>query len=157
MKRTKKTRLGNIIDGVREEHLIKDYIVNIALIEDIMVTGGSILDGINKLKQSSINFNILKIISIVDREQGGCEKLKNLGYNVVSIFKITDIFDILESNDNLMLKKEIFTKSRNFVLEQQNQHVLLNRNIVKLEDRKQLANNSIFNKIIDIMLIKKSN
>ena len=50
--------------------------INIVLIEDIMVTGSSILDGINKLKQSEINFNIVKIISIVDREQGGLEKIK---------------------------------------------------------------------------------
>ena len=149
--------LGNIIDGIKKEDLKNDTIVNVVLIEDIMVTGGSILDGINKLKQSKINFNILKIICIVDREQGGLEKLKNLGYNVVSIFKITDIFDILESNKNLMLNKEIFTKSRNFVLEQQDQHILLNRNIVKLEDRKGIANNLIFKKIIDIMLIKSSN
>jgi len=156
-KEQKKYGLGNIVDGVRDDDLRNNIMINIVLIEDIMVTGSSILDGINKLKQSEINFNIIKIISIVDREQGGLEKIKTLGYNVESIFKISEIFDILESNDQLVLNREKINLSRKFVLERQHQLNLLNREIIKLEDRKELGNNSIFKRIIDIMFEKKSN
>ena len=42
-------------------------------------------------------------------------------------------------------------------MERQHQLNLLNRDIIKLEERKELGNNSIFKRIIDIMLEKKSN
>ena len=35
-------------------------------------------------------FNIKKIIVIVDREEGGLEILKNMGYHVECIFKVSD-------------------------------------------------------------------
>lgn len=58
----------------------------IIIIDDILTTGKSIIESLEYLKE----FNIKKIIVIVDRNEGGKEKLEELGYVVESLYTIKD-------------------------------------------------------------------
>ena len=69
-----------------------DYQKNdkIVLIEDVLTTGTSILESLKHLK----DFQVEKIIVIVDRQEGGKEKLESLNFKIESIFKIEDFYNI---------------------------------------------------------------
>lgn len=79
-KERKKHGTGKMIEGTIKNG---DELV---IIDDILTTGSSIIESLEHLEQ----FNIKKIIVIVDREEGGLEILKNMGYHVECIFKVSD-------------------------------------------------------------------
>ncbi|MCL4361461.1 orotate phosphoribosyltransferase [Candidatus Dependentiae bacterium] len=62
------------------------------VIEDVVTSGTSILESIKILEKE---FKIKHIAFLIDREQGGKQRLENLGYNVVSIFSINEIIQVL--------------------------------------------------------------
>lgn len=59
---------------------------NIVIIDDILTTGSSILDSLEYLN----TFKIKKIVVIIDRMEGGREKLENMGFEVESLYTIDD-------------------------------------------------------------------
>jgi uridine monophosphate synthetase len=79
-KEQKKYGTKNLIEGNYSKN---DSIV---IIEDVLTTGKSLTESLEHLK----DFKIEKIIVIVDREEGGKEKLESLGYSIESIFSIKD-------------------------------------------------------------------
>ena len=60
------------------------------LIEDVVTTGGSVLNTIRGAEKEGLK--IAEIIVIFDRQEGGVERLKNEGYVVKSLFQISDFF-----------------------------------------------------------------
>ena len=56
----------------------------VAIIEDVTTTGGSSLKAIEALKP--LNCKIVKVITLVDRQQGAVENFKKWGYDFKSIF-----------------------------------------------------------------------
>ena len=72
---TKKMIEGNIKSG--------DEIV---LLDDILTTGSSIIESLEYFKE----YKIKKIVVVLDREEGGREKIEKMGYQVESLFSITD-------------------------------------------------------------------
>jgi uridine monophosphate synthetase len=79
-KEQKKHGTGKMIEG--EYSHGEDLII----IDDILTKGTSILESLEHLK----GFNIKKIIVLVDREQGGSQKLKDMGYIVESVFTLSN-------------------------------------------------------------------
>lgn len=71
-----------------EGPLSKD--AKVVVIDDVTTTGKSILDSIQKIKEST-DCKILKVISLVDRSEGARETLKNEGYDLVSLFDRKDL------------------------------------------------------------------
>ena len=59
---------------------------NIVLIDDILTTGSSIIESLEYLK----DFNIKKIVILLDRMEGGKEELQSLGFDVETLFTISD-------------------------------------------------------------------
>jgi len=59
----------------------------IILIEDVITSGGSLLDAIDKLE--SHNLKIIKIITLFDREEGGFEKVSQK-YDITSILRLSE-------------------------------------------------------------------
>ena len=74
------------IEGVFEEG--KECVI----IEDVITSGKSILETIEVLNRN--NLIVKNIITILDRQEGGVEKLTNLGYTVKSLFKLEDLLPI---------------------------------------------------------------
>lgn len=73
-----------------EGPLSKD--AKVVVIDDVTTTGKSVLDSIQKIKEST-DCKILKVISLVDRSEGARETLKNEGYDLVSIFERKDLLE----------------------------------------------------------------
>jgi len=61
---------------------------NVFIVEDVVTTAGSSLKAAKVVKE--FGANILGIIAIVDREEGGEENIKKEGFNFYSIFKVSD-------------------------------------------------------------------
>ena len=72
---TRKMIEGNIRSG--EE---------VVLIDDILTSGTSIIESLEYLK----DYKVKKIVVILDRCEGGKQKLENMGFEVISLFKIDD-------------------------------------------------------------------
>lgn len=61
----------------------------VVILEDVVTTGGSTLKSCDRAKEHGLN--ILGIIAIVDREEGGREAIEAKGYKFLSLFTKTDI------------------------------------------------------------------
>lgn len=81
---------GQMIEGLNKS--IKDVI----LIEDVISTGGSLLESIKELE--IIGLKIRKIFVVVDREMGGIDMLRSKGYNVEAITNVTELMLQMISN-----------------------------------------------------------
>jgi uridine monophosphate synthetase len=90
----------------------------IVLIEDVITTGGSIMKIIDIIK--SENLKIKEIITILDREKGGVEKLRSMGIPVKSLFTLSQLTNCLLNSTTRPLVKHITelitSKGSNLVL-----------------------------------------
>lgn len=64
-----------------------------AVIEDVISTGGSILETVRILEQNGLVVN--DVFVIIDREQKGKENVQKQGYKLYSLFTITEILHVL--------------------------------------------------------------
>jgi len=62
----------------------------VLLVEDVVTTGGSILQAAEAVKAAGAQIKL--IVSLVDREQGGAEALTKAGYRYYSFFKLGTLF-----------------------------------------------------------------
>ncbi len=61
------------------------------IVEDVVTTAGSSLKAAKIAKEAGLN--ILGIIAIVDREEGGEENIKNEGFDFYPIFKVSELLN----------------------------------------------------------------
>ncbi|MDR1924373.1 MAG: orotate phosphoribosyltransferase [Planctomycetaceae bacterium] len=61
---------------------------HVVIVEDVVTTGGSSLDAIEKVE--SVGAVVDGVIAIIDRLEGGTEAFANKGYNLKSLFTIKD-------------------------------------------------------------------
>lgn len=74
------------------------------IIEDVVTTGMSIGETTNVLEEHGI---IIKdVITFIDRNQGGREKLESLGYTLHSIIDLYDVLEILQKNNKISLEEK---------------------------------------------------
>ncbi len=66
----------------------------IVVIDDVITTGASKIEAIEPLTLAKLK--VRDIVVLVDREQGGTQEVAKKGYQVHSIFKITEMMKILE-------------------------------------------------------------
>ena len=92
-----------------------DYIEGqeIIIVDDILTSGTSLLESLKYLNK----FKIKKIIVIVDRNEGGKEKLKKLGYEVDSLFSIDDFLKIN--------KQQTINNIRNIIKDKKKQYMCI--------------------------------
>jgi orotate phosphoribosyltransferase len=60
----------------------------VAIVEDVVTTGGSTAKAIERATEEGLK--VVKVLSLVDRREGGRENLKNLGYSLDSLFSRFD-------------------------------------------------------------------
>lgn len=56
------------------------------IIDDLITRGGSVVETAKLLEESSLK--VKDVIVLIDREQGATERLRHLGYNLISILKL---------------------------------------------------------------------
>ena len=59
----------------------------VAIVDDVITTGGSVTKAIEAVEAA--NCKVVKVIVIVDRHEGGSDKLKREGYNFTSILNLS--------------------------------------------------------------------
>ncbi len=62
----------------------------VTLIEDVVTTGGSLLKAVKLLREN--HCTVKEAITVIDREEGGKELLRENGVELKSLLKIKDIF-----------------------------------------------------------------
>ncbi len=64
----------------------------VAIVEDVVTTGDSALDAIEKFKEicaeKNIRCDLTSVVALVDRNEGGRETIKQAGYNFWSLFTV---------------------------------------------------------------------
>ncbi len=63
--------------------------MQVALVEDVVTSGGSILQAADKVEKAGYCVSV--IASIVDREDGGAEKIRAQGYSFLTLFTKTEL------------------------------------------------------------------
>ena len=63
----------------------------VVIIEDVITTGGSTIEAIEKAKEAGLE--IVKVIVLVDREEGGRENIQNKGYEVDAVFTKSELME----------------------------------------------------------------
>ena len=85
--------------------------MKVVMIDDVMTTGTSVLNGINQLKEAGLLVSDLYVI--VNRLEGGDEVLSDIGVQTHQLTDILEITDILFQEK--LIDKEIFEKIKNQV------------------------------------------
>lgn len=60
----------------------------VVVVDDVITTGASILKAIDEVQK--VGCKVVKVVALVDREEGGTDTIKNMGIEVDPIFKIGD-------------------------------------------------------------------
>jgi len=83
------------------------------VIDDLITTGGSKLEGIQKL--TSVGLSVEDIVVLIDRESGGQAMLEEKGYRLHAVFKLSEMLDHYQVHQ-LVPGKEI-RRTRRFLAE----------------------------------------
>lgn len=78
---------GNWIEGRRN---LPDG-ARVALLEDTVTTGGSLLKAADRVKEAG--YEVVRVVSMVDRGEGGAERIREAGYEYTSILTISEVRD----------------------------------------------------------------
>ena len=62
---------------------------SVAILEDVITTGGSILKAIKIVEEEG--FKVEAVVVLVDREEGGRENIEKAGYKLISLFKKSEL------------------------------------------------------------------
>ncbi len=121
----------------------------VLLIEDVITSGESLLETINELESEGLV--IAQILVVLDREQGGSDRLKAKGYQVQSLFTISSLIKILF--DEGKIEEKLYQDVLNFIHDSQ-----ITTEFVKPKKKlSKIHPNKIGQQLLDIAHIKKSN
>ena len=85
--------------------------MKVVMVDDVMTTGTSVLNGINQLKEAGLLVSDLYVI--INRLEGGDKTLSDIGVQTHQLTDILEITDILFQEK--LIDKEIFEKIKNQV------------------------------------------
>ena len=85
--------------------------MKVVMVDDVMTTGTSVLNGINQLKEAGLSVSDLYVI--INRLEGGDKALSDIGVQTHQLTDILEITDILFQEK--LIDKEIFEKIKNQV------------------------------------------
>ena len=61
----------------------------VTVLEDVVTTGGSSLKAVNQLKEAG--YRVQRVVTIVDREEGGAAAMHAAGLDLVSLFLLSEV------------------------------------------------------------------
>jgi len=99
---------GEMVEGILSEG------DNVLIIDDIVTTGGSLINSINNVRDRG---GIVKdVVVFLNREQGGQKNLKNVGVELHSILGIMELMTYLR--DQNLLDEKTYLKCINYIKEE---------------------------------------
>ena len=85
--------------------------MKVVMVDDVVTTGTSVLNGINQLKEAGLLVSDLYVV--INRLEGGGKALSDIGVQIHQLTDILEITDILFQEK--LIDKEIFEKIKNQV------------------------------------------
>lgn len=79
---------GQFVEGL---HNFKEG-DNVAMLEDVVTTGGSLLKACERVKDCGLNIAVT--CAILDRQEGGAEAIQAAGYNLLVLFTRQELLDL---------------------------------------------------------------
>lgn len=67
----------------------------VVIVDDVITTGKSTIEAIDKAKEAGLE--IIKVIALIDRQEGGREAIETLGYKLDSIITREEIMELYKS------------------------------------------------------------
>ena len=64
----------------------------VAIVDDVITTGKSTIEAINRAKEAGLE--VVKVIALIDRQEGGREAVETLGYKLVSIITREEVMEL---------------------------------------------------------------
>jgi orotate phosphoribosyltransferase len=64
----------------------------VVILEDVITTGNSTIEAINKAKEAGLE--IIRIIALVDRQEGGKKNIEDLGFRVDAIANLDEVMEV---------------------------------------------------------------
>ena len=61
----------------------------VTVLEDVVTTGGSSIKAVNQLKEAG--YQVERVVTIVDREEGGQDAMDAAGLELVSLFRLSEV------------------------------------------------------------------
>ena len=124
---TKEYGLRKQLDGY------DDKVREVVIIEDVITSGGSVIDVINILNQYSIK--VVQIICILDREAGGCGQLREMGYNVKSLYTLSNMVDLVFNYPQIYLRYNKYVERLVSIVKSKQTNVVVS---LDLEDENEI-------------------
>ncbi|MDA8239824.1 MAG: orotate phosphoribosyltransferase [Nitrospiraceae bacterium] len=69
----------------------------VVIVDDVITTGKSTIEAINKSKEAGLD--IVKVIALVDRQEGGRENIETLGFNVEPVVTREEVMKVYRATD----------------------------------------------------------
>ena len=128
---------------------------NCLVVEDVVTTGGSVADTAKLLREHGMT--VTDCVVLLDREQGATASLSKQGVAVHSVLTVSKVLEVLTKHSKITV--EMADQVRDFLSNNQTngQPVAVVPSIPTLQERVELASNSVTKKVFQIMLEKKSN
>lgn len=130
------------------------------IIEDIVTSGGSVLETAQQLE--AVNLKVTDAIVLINRCQGGAEKLQSASINLHSVFDINEVLDVLLRNQ--LIDNDMFDKVQQFIAANQfspSEQKPAVQPVVKqtstYKQRAEMTTNSLAKKLFHIMEDKQTN
>ena len=134
-----------LIEGIYEKGQ------NCLLVEDVITSGKSLVETIDEVENEGIK--VSDIVVVLDRQQGGKEKLEAKGYTVHSLFNISEVVEILREvnyiDDEEVARIQDFVNGNHVVFEEKKR--------LSYQQKLEVAEHSFAKKILEIAIEKKSN
>lgn len=124
---------------------------NCLLVEDVITSGTSLLETIPDIENEGIS--VSDIVVVLDRQQGGKELLEGKGYRVHTLFTISEVCKLLREEGHL--DEEEVKRIDDFLKGNQVKFEVEKRSTY--EDKLQICDHSVAQKLLQIAIDKKSN
>ncbi|ADX67948.1 MULTISPECIES: orotidine-5'-phosphate decarboxylase [Weeksella] len=118
------------------------------LVEDVITSGKSLLETIDQVEREGLI--VEDLVVVLDREQGGVDKLRERGYHVQTLFTINEVIDILHKYHRLTDSEKVKIKE---FLNNPTEEVVQKR--LPLEEKK--VTHPIGKRLVELALKKQSN
>lgn len=69
----------------------------VVIVDDVITTGKSTIEAINKAKEAGLD--VVKVIALVDRQEGGRENIETLGFNVEPVVTREEVMKVYRATD----------------------------------------------------------
>ncbi len=69
----------------------------VVIVDDVITTGKSTIEAINKAKEAGLD--VVKVIALVDRQEGGRENIETLGFSVEPVVTREEVMKVYRATD----------------------------------------------------------